>query len=46
MQIGVQLGEFRNIDLFKQGVYQLRVALYHLSHDGSKVFLLMLYRFT
>jgi hypothetical protein len=37
IQVGIQLESFRNINLPKQGFYQLRIRLYHEAADSTKV---------
>lgn len=38
LQIAVQVSSFRNVDLSKQGLYQLRIQIYQRSKDFEKAF--------
>lgn len=37
LELVVQIDRLQNVDLWQQGLYQLRVTVYHYSADGSKV---------
>jgi len=39
LQIAVQLDSFRNVDLPKQGLYQLRVQIYHCGTDIARKYI-------